>query len=75
MAISQTVVRLAGGIVVALFSYQSDMDLYRLTITEGTAFVIRDGAEITIDKTDGGFTILSDVASALCHSNMCHFVM
>ena len=40
MAISQTVVRLAGGIIVALFRYQSDMDLYRLTITEGTAFVI-----------------------------------
>jgi hypothetical protein len=53
MALSQTVVRISGGIIVALFNYQSDMDLYRLTITEGTANVIRDGTAITIDKTDG----------------------
>ena len=52
MAISQTVVRIAGGIIVAVFNYMSDMDLYRLTITEGTSDVIRDGDLITIDVQD-----------------------
>lgn len=52
MAISQTVVRIAGGITVAVFNYMSDMDLYRLTITEGTSDVIRDGDLITIDVRD-----------------------
>eukprot|EP00956_Cyclotella_meneghiniana_P011336 scaffold15938_cov27-Cyclotella_meneghiniana.AAC.2 len=31
---------------------QTDMDLYRLTITKGTADVIRDGMLVTIDMTD-----------------------
>lgn len=45
-------VRLTGGIVVAVFNYISDMDLYRLTIAEGTADVIRDGKLVSIDMAD-----------------------
>ena len=45
-------VRLTGGIVVAVFNYMSDMDLYQLTITKGTADVIRDGKMVSIDMTD-----------------------
>jgi P-type E1-E2 ATPase len=52
MAIVQTVVRLTGGIVVAIFHYISDVDLYQLMIVQGTVDVVRNGAEVTIDKTD-----------------------
>lgn len=51
MAVSQTVVRLSAGIIVAVFNYRSDIDLYRLTVTEGNVDVIRDGSLVTIDKT------------------------
>ena len=58
-------VRLTGGIVVAVFNYMSDMDLYRLTITKGTADVIRDGKMVSIDMTD---IVPGDIGELICFS-------
>lgn len=52
MAIVNTVVRITAGLVVAMFQYSSDMDLYRLMATEGTVEVLRDGEMATINQTD-----------------------
>lgn len=52
MAIVQTVVRVTGGMVVAIFQYMGDMNLYKLMVVDGTADVIRDGELITVDQTD-----------------------
>lgn len=52
MAIVQTVVRLGGGLIVAIFHYMSDVDLYRLMVIKGSVDVVRDGTVATIDKTD-----------------------
>jgi len=50
MAIVNTVVRVTAGLVVGLFQYSSDMDLYRLMVTEGNVEVLRDGVMTTIDQ-------------------------
>ena len=52
MAIVNTCVRVTGGLVVAIFQYMSDINLYRLMVTDGTVEVLRDGALMTIDQTD-----------------------
>lgn len=52
MAIVQTVVRVSGGLVVAVFQYMADMDLYRLMVVDGTAQVLRDGELTTVNQTD-----------------------
>ena len=38
--------------MVAIFQYMSDINLYRLMVTDGTVEVLRDGALMTIDQTD-----------------------
>ncbi|KAL7521821.1 hypothetical protein ACHAWX_006509 [Stephanocyclus meneghinianus] len=52
MAIVQTVVRVTGGMVVVIFQYMSDMNLYQLMVVDGTAEVVRDGELMTVDQTD-----------------------
>jgi magnesium-transporting ATPase (P-type) len=52
MAIVNTCVRVTGGLVVAIFQYMSDINLYRLMVTDGTVEVLREGALMTIDQTD-----------------------
>jgi|SaaInl74LU_5_DNA_1037368.scaffolds.fasta_scaffold06307_2 P-type Ca2+ transporter type 2C len=50
MAILNTVVRITAGLVVSVFQYSSDLDLYRLMVTEGTVDVLRDGVMTTVDQ-------------------------
>jgi magnesium-transporting ATPase (P-type) len=50
MAIVNTVVRVTAGLIVSLFQYSSDMDLYRLMVTDGTVEVIRDGVMTAVDQ-------------------------
>lgn len=50
MAIVNTVVRVTAGLIVSLFQYSSDIDLYRLMVTDGTVEVIRDGIMTTVDQ-------------------------
>ena len=39
--------------VVAIFQYMSDLDLYRLMVMEGTVEVVRNGGMVlTVDQTD-----------------------
>ena len=52
MAIVQTVVRVTGGMVVAIFQYMGDTNLYQLMVVDGTVEVIRNGALMTVDQTD-----------------------
>jgi cation-transporting ATPase 13A3/4/5 len=52
MAIVQTVVRVSGGLVVSVFQYMADMDLYRLMVVDGTVQVVRDGELVTLNQTD-----------------------
>lgn len=52
MGIVNTVVRVTGGLVVALFQCGSELDLYRLMVMEGTVEVVREGRIITMDQTD-----------------------
>ena len=52
MAIVNTCVRVTGGLVVAIFQYMSDINLYRLMVTDVTVEVLREGALMTIDQTD-----------------------
>ena len=50
MAILNTVVRITAGLVVSVFQYSSDFDLYRLMVTEGTVEVLRDGVMTSVDQ-------------------------
>lgn len=52
MAIVQTVVRVTAGLIVSFFQYFSDMDLYRLMVSEGTVEVLRDGVVSTVDHAN-----------------------
>ena len=53
MAVVYALIGITGGMVVAIFQYGSDMDLYRLMVTEGTVEVVRDGGTvIKMDQTD-----------------------
>ena len=52
MAIVQTVVRVTGGMVVAIFQYMADRDLYRLMVVDGFVEVIRDGELKILNQTD-----------------------
>jgi hypothetical protein len=52
MAIVNSVIRLTGGIVVAVFQYMSDKNLYQLMSMEGTVEVLRGGKMIIIDQTE-----------------------
>lgn len=52
MAIVQTVVRVTAGLVVSCFQYYSDMDLYRLMVSEGTVEVLRDGVVALVDHAN-----------------------
>jgi magnesium-transporting ATPase (P-type) len=75
MAIVNTVVRITGGLVVALFQYTSDMSLYQLVVTEGTAMVLRGGEMVTIDQTEivPGDIVRLVVGEAMqCRSNNDH---
>jgi magnesium-transporting ATPase (P-type) len=52
MAITNTCIRVTGGLVVAVFQYMSDKDLYKLMAMKGTVQVLRGGDMITIDQTE-----------------------
>ena len=52
MAIVNTVVRITGGLTVAMFQYMSDKSLYQLVVMEGTVEVLRGGEMVTIDQTE-----------------------
>ena len=52
MAIVNSVVRVTGGLVVAVFQYTSDKSLYQLMVMEGTAEVLRGGKMMTMEQTD-----------------------
>ena len=52
MAIVNTCVRVTGGLVVAIFQYMSDINLYRLMVTDGTVEVLREGELKCMDQTD-----------------------
>ncbi len=52
MGVVNTVVRISGGLVVALFQYCSELDLFRLMVMEGTVDVIREGRIISMDQMD-----------------------
>jgi magnesium-transporting ATPase (P-type) len=52
MFIVNSVIRLTGGLVVAVFEYMSDKDLYKLMAIKGTVQVLRGGDMITIDQTE-----------------------
>ena len=52
MAIVQTVVRVTGGMVVAIFQYVADRDLYRLMVADGFVEVIRDGEFKILNQTE-----------------------
>jgi magnesium-transporting ATPase (P-type) len=52
MAIVNTVVRVTGGLVVAIFQYFSDKSFYELMMMNGTAEVLRGGEMILINQTD-----------------------
>ena len=70
MAIVQTVVRLGGGLIVAVFHYMSEVDLYRLMVVTGTVDVVRDGEVVTIDKTDVVPGDIVKIASGNVHFDM-----
>jgi magnesium-transporting ATPase (P-type) len=75
MAIVNTVVRITGGLVVAVFQYMSDMSLYQLVVTEGTAMVLRGGEMVTMDQTEivPGDIVRLVVGEAMqCRSNNDH---
>ena len=38
--------------MVAIFQYMSDINLYRLMVTDGTVEVLREGVLKTMDQTD-----------------------
>ncbi|KAL3775476.1 hypothetical protein ACHAW5_005527 [Stephanodiscus triporus] len=52
MFIVNSIIRLTGGLVVAVFEYMSDKDLYQLMSMKGTVQVLRGGDMITIDQTE-----------------------
>ena len=52
MFIVNSVIRITGGLVVAVFQYMSDKDLYQLMAMKGTVQVLRGGDMITIDQTE-----------------------
>jgi magnesium-transporting ATPase (P-type) len=52
MAIVNTCIQSTGGLLVAVFQYMSDKDLYQLMLMKGTAQVLRGGEMITIDQTE-----------------------
>ena len=52
MAIVNTCIRITGGLVVAVFQYMSDKDLYQLMLMKGTAQVLRGVEMITINQTE-----------------------
>jgi len=52
MAIVHSIVRVTGGLVVAVFQYSSNKDLYQLMVMEGTVEVLRGGVMTTMEQTD-----------------------
>jgi magnesium-transporting ATPase (P-type) len=52
MAILNTCIRLTGGIVVAVFQYMSDKNLYQLMSMKGTVDVLRGGQMTSMDQTE-----------------------
>ena len=52
MAIVNTFVRITGGLVVSIFQYMSDINLYRLMVTDGSVEVLRGGELKRMDQTD-----------------------
>jgi len=52
MFIVNSVIRLSGGLVVAIFEYMSDKDLYQLMMTRGTVEVLRGGEMTVMDQTE-----------------------
>ena len=52
MAIVNTCIRLMGGIVVAVFQYMSDKNLYQLMSMKGTVDVLRGGQLTIMDQTE-----------------------
>lgn len=52
MAIVHSIVRVTGGLVVAVFQYSSNKDLYQLMVTEGTVEVLRGGVMMIMEQTD-----------------------
>ena len=52
MFIVNSVIRLSGGLVVAIFEYMSDKDLHQLMMTRGTVEVLRGGEMTVMDQTE-----------------------
>ena len=52
MAIVATIVRMTGGLVVALLKYTGDKSLYQLLVADGTVEVLRGGEMMTIDQRE-----------------------
>jgi len=52
MFIVNSVIRITGGLVVAVFQYLSDKTLYQLMVMKGTVQVLRGGEMNTIDQTE-----------------------
>jgi hypothetical protein len=52
MAIVNTVIRISGGLVVAVFQYMSDKVLYQLMVMHGTVEVFRGGEVMEMDQSD-----------------------
>ena len=53
MAIVNSCVRITGGLVVSIFQYTSDLDLYQLMVVSGEVEVLRDGGKVvTLNQTD-----------------------
>ena len=52
MFIVNSVIRLSGGLVVAIFEYMSDEDLYQLMMMKGTVEVLRGGEMTVMDQTE-----------------------
>lgn len=51
MAIVNSIVRVAGGVIVGVFQYMSDSNLYQISQMQGHSTVLRDGKYIAIDNT------------------------
>ena len=72
MAIVNTVVRVTGGMVVAIFQYGSDLDLYRLMVMDGLVEVVRDGGTVVmIDQMDVVPGDIVKLTPGIAHFDMC----
>ncbi len=52
MFLVNSVIRISGGLVVAIFEYMSSKDLYQLMTMKGTVEVLRGGEMTVMDQTE-----------------------